>query len=99
VADSDATGGVCPACGGVAGRWAALRVGDQPVRLNSAALVARMCTACGAIELRGHGSPRGVSPARSALGREVIDGFLRNVWEAIRAVVSALRARGGGEKK
>jgi hypothetical protein len=27
--------GMCMACGSVTGRWSAVRVGDQPVRLNN----------------------------------------------------------------
>jgi hypothetical protein len=96
---SGETDGVCMACGGVTGRWGAVRVGDQPVRLNNAAVVARMCTGCGTIEMRGREAPAGVPATRQALGRELLDGFLRNVAEAVRAVVRALRDRYRGEKK
>jgi hypothetical protein len=86
--------GVCQACGSATGRWGALRVGDQPVRLNNAVMVGRMCSDCGAVELRGRdASPGPVAAAPRPLGRQVLDGFLRNVWDAIRAVSLALRER------
>lgn len=85
--------GVCLACGGATGRWGAVRVGDQPVRLNNAVIVARMCAGCGTIEMRGREAPAGGPVQRQAHGRELLDGLLRNVAEAIRAVVRALRDR------
>ena len=90
--------GVCPACGGVTGRWGAVRVGDQPVRLNNAVVVARMCTGCGAIEMRGREAPAGVPASRPGSGRAVVDGVLRNVAEAVRAVFRAIRERSARKK-
>lgn len=90
--------GVCPACGGAAGRWGAVRVGDQPVRLNNAVVVARMCIVCGAIEMRGREAPAGVPASRPGAGRAVLDGFLRNVAEAVRTVFRSVRERSARKK-
>lgn len=87
--------GVCIACGDVTGCWGAVRVGDQPVRLNHAIIVAKMCVSCGAIELRGREAapPAVVSPARRGHGRALFDGVVCNVAEAVRALIRALRDR------
>jgi hypothetical protein len=70
-------------------------VGDQPVRLNNAVVVARMCAACGTIEMRGREAPAAVPTQRHAPGREVLHGFVRNVAVAvtIRAVCREARDR------
>jgi hypothetical protein len=96
--ESGDTPGVCPACGGAAGRWGAVRVGDQPVRLNNAVVVARMCTGCGTIQMRGREAPAGLPASRQGIGRAVLDGFLRNVAEAVRAVFRAVRERSARKK-
>ena len=87
--------GVCIACGDAVGCWGAVRVGDQPVRLNHAVIVARMCGSCGTIELRGReAAPSAtVAPARRAHGRALFDGVMRNVAEAVRALIRALQDR------
>lgn len=97
-AASGESAGVCPACGGTTGRWGAVRVGDQPVRLNSAVVVARMCGTCGTIEMRGREASAGVIASPRAPGRAVLDGFLRNVAEAVRAVFRAARERSARKK-
>lgn len=84
---------LCAACGGTAGRWSTVRVGDQPVRVDSAVLVGRMCPNCKAIDLCGR-VPSSDSAARPH-GRDVLGGFLRNVVEAVRAVARALSTRYG----
>ena len=94
------TQGVCGNCGGLTGRWGAVRVGDQPVRLNSAVIVARICTSCGSIELRGREARAGAVPAtRQAHGRDLLQGVLRNIAEAVRTLARAVRDRRRGPKK
>ncbi len=95
---SEDSSGVCGTCGSVTGRWGAVRVGDQPVRLNNAVVVARMCTGCGTIEMRGRQAPAGVSAPREGPGRAVLHGFLGNVVEAVRAVFRAVRERYAAKK-
>jgi len=94
-ASSGEAPGVCIACGDATGCWGAVRVGDQPVRFKHAVIVARMCATCGAIEFRGReaATAGAVAPARQAHGRELFDGVMRNVAEAVRALVGALRDR------
>jgi hypothetical protein len=91
--NSDAPG-VCSACGSVSGRWGGVRVGDQPVRVNNALLVARVCTGCDDVELRArNGGTALVPPAPRGHGRELFAGVLRNVVDAVQALARALRDR------
>ena len=82
---------VCAACGDGLGRWGAVRVGNQPVRLNNLVMVARSCVGCGTIEMRGNEAP--AAPPAGTPGRAILSGFVSNVAEAMRAVLRAARDR------
>ena len=86
--------GVCSACGSVSGRWGGVRVGDRPVRVNNALLVARVCTGCDGVELRARdGGTAPVPQVPRGHGRELFAGVLRNVVDAVQALTRALRDR------